>query len=203
MSPLQLMIMPAMGAVILGLLIFAGLLLIGLAIIRRLRLPQDLPEALQYEPPPPDIREPTSDAAAVAIATRRRSQWERLTRAHAAVDDGLVCQETLVALDAFPGKDDPAHAAAVAELRTAAAQAITAGSEAERLARHLRERPDDDAIASPLMELAARAATARKAVDDACARLPDGGGNRRLWWMLVLLVVMVVWLAAMRWLMHG
>lgn len=201
MTPLQAIIFPAMGAVILGLLLFAGLLLTGLAIIRCLGLPQDLPEGPRFEPPPPDIREPTSRAAAETIARERNLLRERLALAHATVGDGLACQETLITLDAFPGRDDTAHASVVADLRAAAATAIAAGTEAERIALRLRDRPDEPGIAAPLADLAAQAAAARKLVDDACARLPDGGGNRRLALMVVVLVVMVAWLVAMRWLL--
>lgn len=203
MPPLQATLFAALGAVILGLVIFAGLLLVGLAIIRALRLPQDLPEGPRFEPPPPDIREPSDRAAAVAIASERNRLREQLAQAHAAISDGAVCQETLAALDAFPGKDDPVHATAVADLRAAATLAIAAGNEAEQLATRLRGQPADAASAAQLADLATRAASARRAVDEACARLPDGGGNRRLIWMLVLLAVMVAWLVAMRALMHG
>jgi hypothetical protein len=193
----------ALAALVLGLGIFAVLLLLGLVVIRRLRLPRDPPEKIHFELPPPALRDAADKAGAPAVAAMRQALGARLALARTVVDHGLACHEILAALADDPLSQDPAHAQTLAELRHAGGIAVTAAEEAERVAERLRTTTVATPVDDGLESLAQRAAEARRQVDAAVARLPGSSGNRRLWLLLGLLVLMMAGLAALRWLPTG
>lgn len=72
--------MAVVGGVMVGLLAFGGMLLLGVAIVRWLKLPQDLPEGARYSPPAPpmvDSQTPEAARATAALQDRRRGLFAR------------------------------------------------------------------------------------------------------------------------------
>ena len=72
--------MAVIGGVMVGLLAFGGMLLLGVAIVRWLKLPQDLPEGARYSPPAPpmvDVQTREAARATAALQDRRRSLFAR------------------------------------------------------------------------------------------------------------------------------
>lgn len=201
MDPAHISLYAALAALVLGLGIFAILLLLGLAVVRYLRLPCDLPEKIRFEVPPPALRDAAEKAGAPAVAAQRQAWGARLALARTVINDGLACQETLAALASDPIASDPAHAENMAALRQAGQEAIAAAEEAERMVDHVRTTPEDHVFTGGLEALAQRAADARRQMEAVLARLPLASGNRRIGMLLMVLVVTLVWLAAMRWLL--
>jgi len=110
------------GAIIAALLVFAGMLLLGVAIVRWLKLPTDLPEGPRFEPPPPDLIEDPAGAAEraaeraawAALGHRARVLWQAAVRAH---DERLPCAAACEAAakageTAFKARDETALTAA-------------------------------------------------------------------------------------------
>ena len=64
------MLVPMVGVVI-ALLLFGGLLLFGVWVIKRLKLPNDLPEGPYFEPPPPPVRDLLDHVEARRMAARQ------------------------------------------------------------------------------------------------------------------------------------
>ena len=189
MLPLPTDLMAPMGAVIAALMLFAGLLHLGLFIVRRLKLPQDLPEGPHYEPPPPPVSEVLDPAAARAVAAlqaRRRAVYER---AHAAARAAADCAEAaLVPLIAAPGAPDPR--AAHENLVRHAAVAKTAAEAAEKAMRG-----SDLALAAADTErYAAEADAALAACSAVLAPYPEPGNRRMLVMLIALGVVVAFWL---------
>lgn len=189
MPPLPTDLMAPMGAVIAALVLFAGLLHLGLVIVRRLKLPQDLPEGPHYEPPPPPVSEVLDPAAARAVAAlqaRRRAIYDR---AHAAARAAADCAEAaLVPLIAAPGAPDPATAHA--DLLRHAAVAKAAAEAAEKAMRG-----SDLALAAADTERhAAEADAALVASAAVLAPFPEPGNRRMLVMLIALGVVLVFWL---------
>lgn len=63
-----------------ALLAFAGMLQLGVLIVRWLKLPQDLPEGARYSPPAPpmvDRQSPEAARATAALQDRRRGVFAR------------------------------------------------------------------------------------------------------------------------------
>ncbi len=81
-------------AVMAALLIFSGLLLAGGVIVRRLKLPTDLPEGPRFSPPaPPAVDHATpGEAQAVAARTHRRAALGAIARECVAGAYGLINQ---------------------------------------------------------------------------------------------------------------
>lgn len=187
MPPLPAELLAPMVAVLAALALFGTLLQVGLVIVRRLKLPQDLPEGPHFEPPPPPVSavlEPTAARARAAVQARRRAIH---ARAHAAARAAAACAEAaLIPLAATPGAPDPD--AARAELTRHAAMAKAAAEAAERAMRGA----DLDAADAETQRHAAEAATAYAAAEAVLRPFPEPD-NRRLRWLLILLGVMVVW----------
>lgn len=86
-----------------GLLAFAGMLQLGVLIVRWLKLPQDLPEGTRYSPPAPplvDRQSPEAARATAALQDRRRGLFAR-ARALLGKGDAAIADLPLeaVALD--------------------------------------------------------------------------------------------------------
>lgn len=78
------------GGLVAGILLFIGLLLLGLRIIRLLGLTPteaDLPEILRYEPEPPAIRETLDPVAARTTAAIQAMRWQACRLAWQAVEE--------------------------------------------------------------------------------------------------------------------
>ena len=189
MPPLPSELMAPMGAVVAALVLFAGLLHLGLSIVRRLKLPQDLPEGPHYEPPPPPVSEALTPAAARAVAAVQAQRRAMYARAHGAARAAADCAEaSLIPLIATPGA--PAPAAAQADLLRHAAEAKAAAEAAEAAMRG----SDLAQAAADTERHAAVADAALVACAAVLAPFPEPG-NRRMWIMLVALgVVVVIWL---------
>lgn len=73
-------VLAAMGGIIAGLLVFSGMLLAGLQLVRWLGLEQEAPLSAQVHPPAPPMRELSDRAGAPAVAAlqaRRSALFER------------------------------------------------------------------------------------------------------------------------------
>ncbi len=76
-----------------GLLAFGGMLLLGVAIVRWLKLPQDLPEGARYSPPAPplrDVQSPEDARATAALQDRRRGLFARAQALHGRGDAAIA-----------------------------------------------------------------------------------------------------------------
>jgi hypothetical protein len=200
----------AVAAVIGGLLAFAALLLAGVGVVRRLALPQELPEGPRFEPPPPPLRARPDRAAAREAAVRQEALRALYARGLPILRSAQQCHELLGAAEGVAGVDPAVKTTALAELQRSAATAAAAATAADQALRQLdqelRRVPGPDAAG-----LAAAATAASVCVDQqalaaqgalaaaraAAAALPDLQGRRRLWLMLGLLAVMVAWVVAM------
>jgi len=196
------LLLPMILAPSLAVMVFSGLVLAGVVVVRRLRLPQDLPEIPRFEPPPPTVLVVADPASARTIARKVAQQRGmvagHLAIAHATVRDALACQEARLGLDGHPAVADAAHAASVALVRTATDSAVKAGEEADQIAQRLRARPEDLSAVSVLEDLRTRAQTARVQVDAAISTLPDVERRRRVWLLIIVLVVLLLWVVAMQ-----
>ncbi len=198
----------AMFALIGGLVIFAGLLLFGSALVRWLKLPQDLPEGPRFEPPPPPaVPRGDRSAAALVAATqaRLRTVYEQ---AHTVIIAAAECQH-LHQQVASAGAVEPYVAIAVETERCSATAATSATAVEQTLTafdkrlRSERAGVGEDDIEIVRKELAGHAVTAQGALTQAraaVAPLPDGG-NRRLFLLVAMLVVMIAWVIAMQFLL--
>jgi hypothetical protein len=113
-------------AIVAALLLFSGLLLLGVAVVRRLRLPTDLPDGPRFEAPPPalvlDPAGATERAAAQAawsrLGARARARWQQAVAAHEARDPQAAALEAEArqAEAAFRAQDEAALARAEAAM---------------------------------------------------------------------------------------
>lgn len=201
-------VMLAVAAVIAGLVVFAGLVLAGVAIVRRLGLPPGLPEGPNYEPPPPPVRDRPDRKAAQATAQAQARLQRLYDRARSAASASHECQEMLalgtlggfdhlcIALGVKRGLDDKARAA-VDTIRREAAKAKAAAEAAEPAMRRATLAAPETVLVEVENEIdrqAAAAEAARTAALEAAKSLPDHR-NRRLWFLLILLAVMTAWMA--------
>ncbi len=205
--------MLAVLSVIGGTMGFALLLLFGTWLVRRLKLPQDLPEALRFEPPPPAVRAHGDPVAARVTAERQARLRAVFARGLEVQRSAARCHELQIALDqaaaaASTGTDgEPLRLAAAAGVR-AAATARTASAAAEQVVRAADRRQrseagglDDAAILALDQALAAQAVTATGAQTEAEAAahvLTDADGRRRIWVMLLILGALLAWVVAMQ-----
>lgn len=195
----------AMFALIGGLMIFAVLLLLGVRIVRWLKLPQDLPEGPRYEaPPPPSVAK--GDRAAAAVVAVAQSRLQALyADAHAVVRAAAECQDLHQQVSSAGAVAPFAAVAPVTE--RCSATAVTSATAADQALQVFdkRLRADRAAVADTDIEalrkdLAGHALAAQGALAEAraaVAPLPDGG-NRRLILLVGLLVVMIGWVIAMQ-----
>lgn len=208
-SIVMLAVMSAIG----GTMVFALLLLFGTWLVRRLKLPQDLPEVLRFEPPPPPLR-PTGEVATARVTAERQGRLRAaFARGLESQRSAMRCHELLIALEravaAAPvGADgEPLRLAAASGAR-AAATARSAATAAEQLVREADQRLraeasgfDDAAIVALDRALAAQSVTATGALTEAesAARLlTDADGRRRIWVMLLILGALLAWVIAMQ-----
>jgi hypothetical protein len=122
-----------------ALFVFAGLLLLGLRIVRWLRLQPtdaDLPEAIRYEPAPPAPRGPGPKEEAKAIASVQALRRQAHQQAHAVLDlvrgggdpDRMQAGEVLVReADVARYREPPSDAVAATADLLVRAQALMAG----------------------------------------------------------------------------
>ena len=110
------------AAIIVALLVFAGLLLFGTGLVRWLRLPTDLPEGPRFEPPAPTpVDDPAgaperaaAQALVAARGTRARALWQAAVTAHeTGHPQAAACEAAARAGEAaFRAGDDAALTAA-------------------------------------------------------------------------------------------
>lgn len=194
MLPLPDELLVPMVGVVVALLLFGALLQWGVWIIRRLKLPNDLPEGPHFEPPPPAIRDAIGPDEARRIAAVQLQRRARFARARAAATAAMRCAEW--ASQDYPtaaGMTDPRP-----ELQRLADQAKAAAESAERLVRST----DDEAQAGAIDHHATTAETAASQAEAIVAKHPSGR-ERRLRIMLIILAVMIVWCALMFLVMPG
>lgn len=197
-----------LAGVVGGLMLFALLLLSGTALVRWLNLPQDLPEAPRFEPPPPPsvLHGDRARAAVTAAAQARlRTLYEQ---AHAVVRAASQCQDLHQQVRA-QGPAVP-FAAVSPITEQCSATAVTSATALEHVLASFdrRLRADRTAVTDADLEalrqeIAGHALTTQGALAQArvaVAPLPDGG-NRRLFLLVGLLVVMLVWVLAMQYLL--
>lgn len=195
----------SMAALVGGLMIFALLLLLGTAIVRWLKLPQDLPEGPRFEPPPPPSV-PTGDRAAAAVAATAQARLRAVyTEAHAVVIAAAQCQD-LHQQVASAGAAEP-FAAVAPVTGSCSATALTSAKAVDemlttfdRRLRTERAAVTDAEIDALRRDFAGHALTVQGALTQAraaVAPLPDGG-NRRLIVLVVMLVIMILWVIAMQ-----
>lgn len=182
--PLPPELMAPLGAVVAALLLFAGLLQFGVLIIRRLKLPQDLPEGPHYEPPPPPVADVLDPAAARTVAARQTARRAVYARAHDALRAAVACAEAaLVPLPAALGADP---VSARAELVRLAAVAKAAAEAAEQTMR------SDGLDAATATERHAAEAEAAVASGVEVRKPFPPPGRLRLWLMLAALAVCIL-----------
>jgi len=195
----------SMAALVGGLMIFALLLLLGTAIVRWLKLPQDLPEGPRYEPPsPPSV--PTGNRAAAAIAAAAQARLRTVyAQAHAVMMAAAQCQDlhqqvtSAGAVEPFAAVAPVTESCTATALTSAKAVEETLGNFDRRL-RAERAAVTEAEIDTLRKDLAGHALTAQGALTQAraaVAPLPDGG-NRRIIILVVMLVVMIAWVIAMQ-----
>lgn len=195
----------SMAALVGGLMIFALLLLLGTAIVRWLKLPQDLPEGPRFEPPPPPSV-PTGNRAAAAVAAAAQARLRSVyTEAYAVMSAAAECQGLHQQVASAGAVEPFAAVAPITEQCSATAvtsskvveEILTAFTERLRTARATVSETEIDTLRK---ELAGHAVTVQGALTQAraaVAPLPDGG-NRRLIVLVVMLVVMIAWVIAMQ-----
>jgi hypothetical protein len=203
-DPLQLFL--TMFAMIGGLMIFALLLLAGVAIVRWLKLPQELPEGPRFEPPPPPTVAHGNRAQAAVVAASQATLRMLYDQAHQAARAAFETQE-LHQFANTAGTGEKVNAITAITSRCAAT-ALTAGTMVEQTlttfdqqVRTQRATLTDAGIVrvravidSQLIIIQSALTEARSAVQP----LGDGQGNRRLIILVVLLVVMIAWVIAMQ-----
>jgi hypothetical protein len=189
-------VIAAMTGVIGGAFLFALALLSGIRIVRVLRLPQDLPDAIRFEPPPPLLREVADRDQAIAAASKQ----DRLRRIY---QDGrravLAAQRThdlaalataVAARQATGGAAKPEIRAAIATVTRAAEQAANAAMLSERAMRE----PNLDAAEAQCRDHADVAAAALVSADRAMTELPESDDRQRIYLLVILLVLVGAWL---------
>lgn len=194
-----------MAALVGGLLLFALLLQLGTFIVRRLKLPQDLPEGPRFEPPPPPSVPRGDRAAAAVVAAAQARLRAAYAEAHAVVRAAAECQDLHQQVRSAGTVGPFAAVAPVTEQCS-----LTAGTSAkvveevlatfDRRLRAGRATVGDADVETLRRDLAAHAQTVQGALTQAraaVAPLPDGG-NRRLLMLVVMLVVMIAWVIAMQ-----
>ncbi len=170
-----------LSAVVGALFAFAGLLQAGLAVVKWLKLPQDLPEGAYFSTPAPPIANQLTPAEAHARAAATAASRRVHVMAHLAQRAAVFCSE---ALTVAPAERRPALMA-LAERAKTAAEAADAARKAE---------PADAAVVRGHLRTAlATRREARVAIAD-CAG-DDSARRRRL--MLMLVVLVVLWVASM------
>jgi hypothetical protein len=175
--------------VVVGLLLFAGLLQLGALIVRALKLPNDLPEGPHFEPPPPAIRDVLSPDEASRIATQQLRLHQLYDRARMATQAAQRCME-LAAQPYAVSANAPDPAQAKAELLRLAATAKQAAENADQAVRQ------SVVVDADMERWANEAQTAARDAQALAMRFPSGR-ERRLRLMMILLVVMVVWTVLM------
>ena len=108
MDPIALQALAVIGAIVVALLVFGGLVLLGAMIVRWLRLPQDLPDGARYSPPAPPLSTTRDRAAAHATAELQARRRALFIRAQALAGKG---DEAIRDLPLEPAALDRADAA--------------------------------------------------------------------------------------------
>jgi hypothetical protein len=116
------LIYTASGAVVLGLVIFALAVLLGVYLIRLLQLPQELPMELHFSPAPPPIHPPVGREQATVTAALQA----RLSLIHARARETAELAQGLQELN-DAAKGSPASVAVEAQ----AARALSCAKEAD------------------------------------------------------------------------
>ena len=180
---------PAVAAIVAALSVFGGLVSAGAWLVRRLRLPSDLPDGCRFEPRPPAV-------GSAEDALGRAAAWERRQRACAAAEasyrDAVRIHEILAEI-AHPDRPTGEHdrAALVAELQPVAQEAETTTDQATA-AMH---DEDLDAAIERCESAAARVAALRETAEARLSALPPlPRSYRNLILLAVLLVVVLLWL---------
>ena len=221
------LVLGSMFAVVGGLLLFALVPLIGVAVVRWLRLPQDPPDALRLEPPPPAVRPPGPPEAARAVAAGQARLAGLYHRTYAILRLAQSCGDALAGVELqLAAAPSPATLAAVERLRAAAATAGVASDAAQEVLKPIDQalRPAgiprqpgtvavpvpataatapalaEDALAAAAVSLADHEIAAQgafAAAEAALVELPDLHGRRRLWLLLGVALFMALWFVLM------
>jgi len=184
------MLVPMIGVMV-GLVVFAGLLQFGVWIVRRLGLPNDLPEGPHFEPPPPPARDVLDRAEARRIVDQQVSMRQRYALARATAQAAQRCAE-LAAQDYGKVEGAPDPITVKTDMRRLTDSAKRAAVAADRAARN----PDQSVTNAECEALARSAVAAAQEAEALAARFPSGR-ERRLRIMAVILVIAVIWSALM------
>jgi hypothetical protein len=176
----------ACAAVIGALMVFSTLVLLGVRIVLWLKLPQEPPDEVRFEPPPPPMRPHADRADAMVVAARQAKLREIHGRGLAATQFANACREVAVAAKGRPELGERAAAIAERAKRAAEAadQARTQEGSDEATARHLAE-----------------ADAAWREAEVLARELP--GSSRQFWLLLAVGVLVLAWLVAIISLRHG
>ena len=190
------------AAMVGGLLVFALLLLAGGAVVRWLRLPQDLPDGPRFEPPPPALVQHPDRALAMACARRQSDAHALYARVKAATQTALECQLFAESLPA--GQMAPEVAAALERgLAQARASYKAMLAALDDQSARMRQAPASDAVVTGATELLALCAREQQVASDALAQMrssasgmvaPPRGTSR---WLVIAAVILVLWLVAL------
>jgi hypothetical protein len=184
-----------------GLLLFAGLLLSGVWLIRFLKLPTDLPEGPRFEAPPPPLMSRGDRAAAAPIAAEQQRFHALFATAHRAARTAFEIQEYQTAVKQTNAAE------ALREIVTKhAAQAKIIGTNIDTLmtdmrSRMLQERKNIkdshlEAWRLALADYETQAQTLMTEVKMAVAslkELSEPPSHKRIIILVILLIIMLVW----------
>ena len=194
-----------MAALIGGLMVFALLLQLGTAIVRWLKLPQDLPEGPRYEPPPPPSV-PKGDRVAAAVAAAAQARLASIyAEAYAVARAAAECQDLHQQVKAAGAVEPFAAVSPLTEQYCATAlasskvvdESLTVFSGRLRTERAAVSDAEIDAMRTVVADHSLTVNGALTQARVAVAPLPDGG-NRRLIMLVVMLVIMIAWVIAMQ-----
>ncbi|MFW5750297.1 MAG: hypothetical protein ACOCZK_01485 [Planctomycetota bacterium] len=187
-------------AIICALFTFGMLVIAGGYIVRRLRLPRDLPEGPRFEPTPPPPQDPGSSRAARERAALSEQRAAACTAARQALHFASSLSAEAHALEQLDdavlrqaGSDDPA-----ALRRTATGLAEQAAAEAEHAESQMRGA-DVAAAAETCAASRQRAAGLHAELERHLAPLTVADGRRtRILLLFVLLIALLICLALLK-----
>jgi hypothetical protein len=184
-----------------GLLLFAGLLLSGVWLIRFLKLPTDLPEGPRFEAPPPPLMPRGDRVAAAPVAAQQQRFHALFATAHRAARTAFEIQEYQTAV-----KQTSAAEALRETVNKHAAEAKIIGANIDTLMTDMRSRMlnernniqdshlDAWRVALANYETQAQTLMAQvKSAIEPLTELSQAPSHKRIIILVILLIIMLLW----------
>ncbi|MDA3962973.1 MAG: hypothetical protein PF961_19485 [Planctomycetota bacterium] len=178
-----------MGAIIAALLALGSLIPAGAWLIRRLKLPTDLPETCRFEPRPPPAGNPDEALERAKLSRQRQQACDQAATAWRDAEAVVLAWQEIKNPDRPCGEHNRAQLVAQAdELKT------TSKAAAERAAEHMHD--DSPETALQITSEAATLATEQRSTAEAliASLPPEPANHRKLILLAALLVIVVLWL---------